>query len=131
MVAFCAVVIAGWHGAGSPAVLLLGLERIQYDTAWAFAFAGAALVSFALRLGALTRLFAAVPSRWAACASSRTPSRRPIPIRPMLAVPWLPFGAGNYNDMGVLTALILIALGSALATCGPRDAARCARSSRR
>ena len=117
--AFSAAVIAGWHGAGIPAGLLLGLERIQYDTAWAFAFAGAALVSFALRLGALTRVFAAVPVALGGLRLVAYAFPESIPVRPMLAVPSLPFGTGSYNDMGVLTALILIALGSALATVRP------------
>src|SRR5438552_4244819 len=38
----------------------------------------------------------------------------------MAANPWLPYGAGNYNDMGVLTAAIFIALGCALAALGPK-----------
>ena len=119
VVAFCAVVIAGWHGVEVPAILLLGLERIQYDTAWAFAFAGAALASFALRLGSLTRLFAAVPIVLGGLRLVAYAIPELIPVRPMLAVPWLPFGTGSYNDMGVLTALILIALGGALATVRP------------
>ena len=119
VVAFCIDVITGWHASKPAPAIPLGLERIQYDTAWAFAFAGAALVAVALHLGALTRLFAAVPIALGGLRIIAYAVPDLIPIRPMLAVPWLPFGAGGYNDMGVLTALILIALGFALATMNP------------
>jgi PAS domain S-box-containing protein len=117
--AFCIDVITGWHASRLAPTIPLGLERIQYDTAWAFAFAGAALITFALHLGALTRMFAAVPIALGGLRLVAYAVPDSIPIRPMLALPWLPFGAGGYNDMGVLTALILITLGLALATMSP------------
>jgi PAS domain S-box-containing protein len=127
VIAFCAKVIADWHDGGAPGGLPTGLERVQYDTAWAFAFAGAGLISFALRLGSLARLFAAVPILLGSLRLIAYAIPGVIPIRPMLAVPWLPFGAGSYNDMSVLTALMLITLGCALATVRP-SARRPARS---
>jgi two-component system sensor histidine kinase UhpB len=42
-----------------------------------------------------------------------------INIHPILAHAWLPFGSGNYNDMGVLTALVFVFLGFALASVHP------------
>ena len=119
VVAFSIDVITGWHASKPAPTVPLGLERIQYDTAWAFAFAGAALVAGALRLGTLTRLFAAVPITLGGLRLLAYAVPDLIAIRPILALPWLPFGPGGYNDMGVLTALILIALGFALATMNP------------
>ncbi len=119
VVAFCGEVIVGWHARQPAGALPLGLERIQYDTAWAFAFAGAALVAVALRLPRLTRWFAAVPILLGGLRIIAQFVPDTIPIRPMLAVPWLPFGAGNYNDMGLLTALIVITVGGALAAASP------------
>src|SRR6185369_13120334 len=37
-----------------------------------------------------------------------------IPLRPILANPWLPLADGSYNDMGLLTALIAVVIGAAL-----------------
>jgi len=43
-----------------------------------------------------------------------------IDVHPVAGNRWLPYGAGNYNDMGVLTALVFVVLGCALAAVGPR-----------
>ncbi len=111
--------IASWHANAARGELVFGLERIQYDTAWAFTFVGASLISFANRLAALTRLFAALPIALGALRLVAYLAPGTVPVRPILAIPWLPFGAGAYNDMGVLTALMLIALGCALALLRP------------
>lgn len=121
VVAFCADVLWGWHANGAPLRLPLALERIQYDTAWAFAFTGAALIAFALRFPGLARFFAAVPIVLGSLRLAAYAIPDLIPIRPMLAVPALPYGAGAYNDMGVLTALILVALGFAVAAVRPAE----------
>ncbi len=117
--AFCAEVILSWHGVGAPFGTALGLERIQYDTAWAFAFVGASLVAAAARSTLLTRFFATIPIALGLLRIVAYVAPGSVPVRPILVNPWLPFGAGAYNEMGLLTALLLIALGGALATLRP------------
>ncbi|HEX9300941.1 MAG TPA: PAS domain S-box protein, partial [Casimicrobiaceae bacterium] len=119
IVAFCAGVILSWHAVGTATIATLGLERIQYDTAWAFAFVGAALVSAASRATVLTRLLAAIPIALGALRIVAYVVPGSVPVRPILANSWLPFEAGAYNEMGLLTALLLIALGCALAMLRP------------
>jgi two-component system sensor histidine kinase UhpB len=119
IVAFCADVILSWHGVGAPSGSALGLERIQYDTAWAFVFVGASLLAAAARSAVLTRAFATVPIVLGLLRIVAYVAPGSVAVRPILANPWLPFGAGAYNEMGLLTALLLIALGGALATLRP------------
>jgi PAS domain S-box-containing protein len=109
--------IAAWHElAETP----LGFERLQYDTAWAFAFGGAALAAHASRLSVLGRWLALVPIALAAARLVAYGAPGWIDVHPLLINPWLRYGAGNYNDMGVLTALVFLPLGGALAALGPR-----------
>ena len=107
-------VIAAWHQLvlATPSV---GVPHLQYDTAWAFAFCGAALIAYALRLRRIGRLCAAVPLTLGAIRLIAYLAPGTINIHPILGHAWLPFGAGNYNDMGVLTALVFVMLGCALA----------------
>ena len=111
-------VIAAWHQLvlATPSV---GVPHLQYDTAWAFAFCGAALIAYALRLRRIGRLCAAVPLTLGAIRLIAYLAPGTINIHPILAHAWLPFGAGNYNDMGVLTALVFVILGCALASVEP------------
>ena len=108
--------VASWH----ELVKLPGFEQLQYDAAWAFVFAGAALAAHALGLPAIGRWCAAVPIIFGAIRLAAYGAPGWIDIHPIAANPWLPYGAGNYNDMGVLTAAIFIALGCALAALGPK-----------
>src|SRR6202795_867209 len=111
-------VIAAWHllVLATPSV---GVPHLQYDTAWAFAFCGAALIAYALRLRRVGQLFAVAPVALGAIRLIAYLAPGTINIHPILGHPWLPFGAGNYNDMGVLTALVFVVLGSALALVQP------------
>jgi two-component system sensor histidine kinase UhpB len=108
-------VIAAWHQLvlATPSV---GVPHLQYDTAWAFAFCGAALIAYAVRLRRVGRLFAAAPVTLGAIRLIAYLAPGTINIHPILGHAWLPFGAGNYNDMGVLTALVFVVLGCALAS---------------
>ncbi|HEX5862964.1 MAG TPA: PAS domain S-box protein, partial [Casimicrobiaceae bacterium] len=108
--------VASWHGW----VLPQGFERLQYDAAWAFVFGGAALAAHALGLSAIGRWCAAVPVLLGGLRLAAYAAPGWIDIHPIAASPWLPYGAGNYNDMGVLTAAVFIAVGCALAALGPR-----------
>src|SRR5439155_266122 len=85
-----------------------------YDTAWAFAFAGAALIAHAIGFDRVGRLCAAVPIVLGALRIIAYIAPGAIRIHPILANPALPYGAGNYNDMGVLTALVFVVMGSGL-----------------
>jgi len=108
--------VAAWHGWVSPP----GFESLQYDAAWAFVFGGVALAAHALGLSAIGRWCAAVPILFGAVRLGAFGAPGWIDVHPLAANPWLPYGAGNYNDMGVLTATVFVALGCALAALGPR-----------
>ena len=109
--------VAAWHELAS---MPPGFERLQYDTAWAFVFGGIALAAHALRLSALGRWCAVVPIVLAALRLIAYGTPGWIDVHPLAGNHWLPYGAGNYNDMGVLTALVFLVLGGALAALGPR-----------
>jgi hypothetical protein len=118
VIAVAAWVIAAWHRV-VMATPSLGVPHLQYDTAWAFVFCGAALVAYALQLRRLGRVCSAVPIALGAIRLAAYLAPGTIGIHPILAHPWLPFGAGNYNDMGVLTALVFVLLGCALESVHP------------
>jgi two-component system sensor histidine kinase UhpB len=109
--------IAAWHElADTPA----RFERLQYDTAWAFVFGGIALAAHASRLSAIGRWCAVVPILLAGTRLVAYGAPGWIDVHPLAGNLWLPYGSGNYNDMGVLTALVFVVLGCALAALGPR-----------
>jgi two-component system, NarL family, sensor histidine kinase UhpB len=118
VVAVAGWVIAAWHQfvLATPS---LGVPQLQYDTAWAFVFCGAALIAYAFRLRRIGRLCASVPIALGAIRLIAYLAPGTINIHPVLAHAWLPLGAGNYNDMGVLTALVFVVLGCALASVQP------------
>jgi two-component system sensor histidine kinase UhpB len=111
-------VIAAWHLLVLPTPSV-GVPHLQYDTAWAFAFCGAALIAYALRLRRVGQLFAVAPVALGAIRLIAYLAPGTINIHPILSLAWLPFGAGSYNDMGVLTALVFVVLGCALASVQP------------
>ena len=113
--------IAGWH---STELAAPAFERVQYDTAWMFAFCGATLALHAIGLRRAARLCAAVPILLGALRLIAYVAPDTIPIHPILANPWLPYRAGEYNDMNVLTALVGLVTGTALASLGPRTERR-------
>jgi hypothetical protein len=85
-------VIAAWHllVLATPSV---GVPHLQYDTAWAFAFCGAALIAYALRLRRVGQLFAVAPVALGAIRLIAYLAPGTINIHPILGHPWLPFGA--------------------------------------
>jgi len=105
--------ITQWH---TPGASSFGIERVQYDSAWAFAFGGLALALNVARLSALSRWCAAVPIVLGAMRLLASVVPGAFDVHPIIANPWLPFGSGNYNDMGVLSATVFVVLGFALAT---------------
>jgi two-component system, NarL family, sensor histidine kinase UhpB len=111
-------IVAGWHGwlPGTPPP---ELAIIQYDAAWAFVFAGASLIATGVRWSTLGRGLAIVPIAVGALRLAAYVAPGNISVHPLLASPWLPYGDGNYNDMGVLTALVFVVLGCALASLRP------------
>ena len=111
-------IAAGWHGwvSRTPPP---DLASIPYDAAWAFIFAGASLVATGARLSMLGRALAIVPIALGALRLAAYVAPGNISVHPLLANPWLPYGDGNYNDMGVLTALVFVVLGCALASLRP------------
>ncbi|HKE39002.1 MAG TPA: PAS domain S-box protein [Casimicrobiaceae bacterium] len=116
--AIAGLMIRSWHTGEAPPIAP-AVEAIQYDTAWVFAFCGMALALQALGWARTARLFAAVPIVIAGLRLVAAIAPGILPIHPLLANPWLPYKAGDYDDMGVLTALVAIVMGSALASFGP------------
>jgi two-component system, NarL family, sensor histidine kinase UhpB len=109
--------VVSWHELARPPQ---GIERIQYDTAVAFVFGGLALAAHALRWRVAGSVLAAVPIGLGVLRLLAYGLPGVIDVHPIVADPWLPYGAGNYNDMNVLTALVLVPLGCALAALEPR-----------
>ena len=103
--------IAQWH---SPEARSFGIERVQYDAAWAFTFAGIALALNVAGLGSIGRWFATVPVLLGGLRIVAELLPGAFGTHPILANPWLPFGAGNYNAMGMLSAALFVVLGCAL-----------------
>jgi two-component system, NarL family, sensor histidine kinase UhpB len=109
--------VASWHQLVPPPQ---GVERVQYDTAWAFVFGGMALAAHALRWRIIGGACAAVPILLGVLRLLAYGLRGVIDVHPIVASPWLPYGAGNYNDMSVLTALVFVPLGCALTALEPK-----------
>ena len=105
--------ITQWH---TPGATSFGIERVQYDSAWAFAFGGLALALNVARARAASRWCAAVPIVLGAMRLLASALPGAYGTHPIIATPWLPLGAGSYNDMGVLSATVFVVLGCALAT---------------
>ena len=105
--------VGAWHGWARPPA---GFEQLQYDSAWAFVFCGAALAAHASRLSGLGRWCAVVPVLLAGTRLLAYLAPGWIDVHPLAGNPWLP--AGSYNDMGALAALVFVALGCALAVLG-------------
>ena len=109
--------VVSWHELVRPPQ---GVERVQYDTAVAFVFGGLALAAHMLRWRVIGSSFGAVPIALGLLRLLGYGLPGVIDVHPILADPWLPYGAGNYNDMSVLTALVLVPLGCTLAALEPR-----------
>lgn len=114
---FAGLMIVSWH-ATEPVPATADFGRIQYDAAWAIAFASAALALHAVEATRFARLCALVPLALGGLRLIASAVPDVFPIHPMLANPWLPLAA-NYNEMGLLTALIAVVLGTALILLRP------------
>ncbi|MEP6996538.1 MAG: PAS domain S-box protein [Betaproteobacteria bacterium] len=115
---FAGLMIVSWHAA-VPARVTGGLDRIQYDAAWAIAFASLALALHAIGGTRIARLCAAATLAIGGLRLAASAVPDAIAIHPMLANPWLHPVAGGYNDMGLLTALITVVIGGALVSLRP------------
>ncbi|MGH8799696.1 MAG: PAS domain S-box protein, partial [Casimicrobiaceae bacterium] len=116
---FAGMMIVSWH-AGEPLQATPGFERIQYDAAWAIAFGSIALAVHAIGASTFARICGAVPLVLGGLRLAAFFAPDAVGIHPILANPWLPLAAGDYNDMGLLTALISVVVGAALASLGSR-----------
>ena len=110
---FAGLTIVSWH-APEPVPMAAGFDRIQYDAAWAIAFASAALALHVVGATRSARLFALLTLALGGVRLAAWVVPDGIPLRPILANPWLPLADGSYNDMGLLTALIAVVIGAAL-----------------
>ncbi|TMG82676.1 MAG: PAS domain S-box protein, partial [Betaproteobacteria bacterium] len=111
-------IVGAWHGwvSRTPPP---ELASIPYDAAWAFIFAGASLVATGTRLSSVGRALAIVPIALGALRLAAYIAPGNISVHPLLANSWLPYSDGNYSDMGVLTALVFVVVGCALAWLRP------------
>ena len=114
---FAGLMIFSWH-ASEPVPATAGFGRIQYDAAWGIVFASAALALHAVGATRFARLCAIVPLVLGGLRLLASAAPHVVSIHPMLANPWLPL-PGDYNDMGLLTALIAVVIGAALVLVHP------------
>jgi two-component system, NarL family, sensor histidine kinase UhpB len=119
--AMAGLMIASWH---STEPLAPAFERVQYDTAWVFLFCGSTLLLHAIGMRRAARLCAAVPVLLGAVRLIAYLAPGTVPVHPIMANPWLPYRAGEYNDMAILTALVALVTGMALASLSPRTERR-------
>src|SRR5664279_1003572 len=116
--ALSAAVLVIYHG--GPAMLTFtGVDRIQYDTVWVFTCLGVALMTFALGFPTVSQAVAGIGVLISTIRIAAYAFPGAIDTRPILANPWLTFKAGEYNSMGVLTALVALVLGVALILLRP------------
>ena len=111
--------VASWHELAPPPQ---GVDRVQYDAAVAFLLGGLALAAHALRRRLIGSILGAAPVGLGLLRLIAYGVPGIIDVHPIVGDPWLPFGAGNYNDMSVLTALVLVPLGLTLIAMEPRRA---------
>ncbi len=120
LAATSAAVILTYHG--GPAMLTLtGVDRVQYDTVWVFICFGVALMAFAAGFPTVSQAIASIGVLISAARIAAYALPGTIGIRPILANPWLQFKAGEYNSMGVLTALVTVVLGVAVILMRPAN----------
>jgi PAS domain S-box-containing protein len=109
-----ALALLSYHGLPT-ALHLAGASRLQYDSAWTILFCGLSLVTYAVRLRGTARILAGITVIISAVRLAGYAFPQAISTHPVLANRWLPFAAGEYDAMGVLTALVAFILGVALA----------------
>src|SRR5215472_16671746 len=111
-VAACGIwFVVQWH---LPEARSFGIDLVQYDAAWAFAFAGVAFALNVAGFDAVGRWLATVPVLLGGLRITAELAPGTLDTHPIIADPWLPFGAGNYNAMGILSAALFVLLGCAL-----------------
>lgn len=115
--ALAAAVLVTYHG--GPAMLTLSVDRLQYDTAWVFACFGIALMTYAVGLRAMSHVIAGIGICISVVRIAAYVFPTSIGVHPILANPALPFRSGDYNAMGVLTAVVALILGIALFSLRP------------
>jgi PAS domain S-box-containing protein len=112
--ALAATVLVTYHD-GPEVLRLSGADRLQYDTAWIILLCGMSLLTYAVRFRGMARLFAAGAMLISVLRIAGYVAPQTVSTHPVLANPWLTFAAGEYDAMGVLTAVVALILGAALA----------------
>jgi PAS domain S-box-containing protein len=123
---FGTAVLVTYHN-GLPLLQFPGGDRLQYDTAWVIVLDGVSLLLYALTLRVVAKLCAAVTVLISGLRLVAYVLPTTLDTHPILANPWLRSAHGEYVAMGVLTALVTLLLGTALAFLLPaaqRTAAR-------
>jgi PAS domain S-box-containing protein len=111
---FAIAVLMSYHN-GPQVFQLPGVDRLQYDTAWIVALSGISLLTCAIGLRIVGRLCAFGVIIVSALRIAGYVLPQLVSTHPVLANPWLKYGPGDYNSMGILTALVTLVLGAALA----------------
>ncbi len=112
--ALAAAVLIAYHD-GPQVLRLSGAHHLQYDTAWIVLLCGMSLVAYAARLRGGARLLACGAMLISALRIAGYVAPHAVSVHPILANPWLKFAAGEYDAMGILTALVALIFGAALA----------------
>jgi hypothetical protein len=84
---FAGLTIVSWH-APEPVRMAAGFDRIQYDAAWAIAFASAALALHVVGATRIARLLALVTLTLGGVRLAAWVVPDGIPLHPMLVNPW-------------------------------------------
>ena len=115
---FAVAVLVTYHN-GPQLFQMSGVDRLQYDTAWIIALSGISLLTYAAGLRTVGRLCASAVIIISGLRIAGYILPQLVSVRPVLANPWLKFGPGDYNAMGILTSLVAMVVGSALALLVP------------
>jgi two-component system, NarL family, sensor histidine kinase UhpB len=107
-----------WHSEVASAGPI-DLPLIQYDTAWAFVFGGAALIAYGCHSRLVGGLASVVPIGLGTVRLVAYVVPAIADVHPMLANRWMSAHPAASTSMSVLTALIWIILGTALVMLRP------------
>ncbi len=110
---FAASVLVTYHN-GPQFMQLSGLDRLQYDTAWTIGLCGVSLLAYATGARAIARVCATLAILIGGLRIAGYIFPQTVGVHPILANPGLKFGAGDYNAMGVLTALVTVIVATAI-----------------
>jgi PAS domain S-box-containing protein len=111
-------VIATFHD-GLPQLLVPDGGKVQYDTVWVLFLDSVALIAYALTRRAFAKICAGATILVGALVIFKFFVPRSIATHPLLGSPWLIRHHGEYTEMGIITAVVTVVLGAAIASLLP------------